>query len=171
MTWIDAGLCFAMAACFTACGGSTKAKPQEVWKPESRALVNGPVRVEAGKSWEIDFTIDSTMRNVSIGGEFEASGGSGNDIRVAIAEKGQYKNWVNGHAAEVLYQTDQTTTGRIDIKAGPTNLVPGEYTIGFNNRFSVFSDKTVSANIVLKYERIATEGGSAQPAPAPKSLP
>ena len=106
------GIYLVLAVISSACGNSmAKTEPERVWTSESKQLADGVIEVKSGESWEVNFVVDSTMRNVEIHGEFEASGGSGNDIKAAIAERGQYKNWVNGHSAATIFQTEQTTTG------------------------------------------------------------
>jgi len=148
------GIYLVFAVISSACGNSmAKTGPETVWRSESKQLIDDAIEVKSGESWEVNFIVDSTMRNVEIHGEFEASGGSGNDIKAAIAERGQYKNWVNGHSAATIFQTEQTTTGQINTQS--SKLGPGEYTHGFNNRFSVVSDKTVRAKIVLSYEQVS----------------
>jgi len=71
-------------------------------------------------------------------GDFRARGGGGNDIEVVITDE----NGANGHAGRFWYQSGKTTVGNIDVHLGP-----GTYYIVFSNRFSLVSQKTVSARI------------------------
>jgi hypothetical protein len=152
---ILSGVCLAMALLASCSSSATSpAEPQIVWKAESKTLLDGEIQVESGKDWRVNFKIDDTMRKARVTGNFHAYGGSGNDIKAAIADKDEYENWVNGHAANTIYQTDQITVGKID-ESGPlsTGIKAGEYTLGFSNRFSTITDKTVQGSVVLSYER------------------
>ena len=87
------------------------------------------------------------MTGPRISGQFRASGGQGNDIVAVVADSDQFENWINGHPATVVYESGQVTFGSID-----KILAPGKYTLGFSNKFSVISDKTVSGSVELRYE-------------------
>lgn len=100
--------------------------------------------VKAGTIYFVRFNVETTGRVV---GRFQVSGGQGNDIQAVITDADNFENWRNGHQARVLYQTDKTTIGNIDVPIGR----PGTYYIGFNNNFSLLSDKTVSASILLDH--------------------
>jgi hypothetical protein len=88
------------------------------------------------------------MRDVRVVGRFEAAGGSGNDIQAVLADGDNFENWKNGHAARVLYGTDKTTVGSIDVPI----VSSGTYYLGLNNRFALLSAKTVSGAIDLQYK-------------------
>jgi hypothetical protein len=98
--------------------------------------------VKAGQISYFDFTITGASAHVR--GRFEASGGSGNDIQVAIADADGFENWKNGHTAHVMYGSDKTTIGNINV-----TLAPGTYYLGFNNKFSMLTDKTVTSDITV----------------------
>ena len=115
--------------------------------PMTQKLLEGSVPVEAGKYWTTTFTVDHSMTGPRISGQFRASGGQGNDIVAVVADSDQFENWINGHPATVVYESGQVTFGSID-----KILVPGKYTLGFSNKFSVISDKTVSGSVELRYE-------------------
>lgn len=118
------------------------------WTPESKPLLDGTIQVESGKDWTAPFEVDENMRNVVIRGEFHVKGGSGNDIKAAVAEQNQYENWVNSHAANVAYDSGQKTFDNFEVK-----LPPGRYVLGFSNRFSTFSDKSVTGKVILSYDK------------------
>jgi hypothetical protein len=63
---------------------------------------------------------------------------------VAIADADGFENWKNGHQAHVMYGSDKTTIGNINV-----TLPPGTYYLGFNNKFSMLTDKTVTSDITL----------------------
>jgi|ERR1051326_3698001 hypothetical protein len=105
------------------------------------SLVGGSFSVPPGgaKWWTFVVPAGSTSRVV---GDFRASG-SGNDIEVGITDE----NGANGHAGRFWYHSGKVTTGSIDVQLGP-----GTYYLVFSNRFSVFSQKTVSANVNLEIQ-------------------
>jgi hypothetical protein len=113
---------------------------------ETRAEVLTPSQftVKAGTIYYVRFNVGSAGRVV---GRFEASGGQGNDVQVVVANADGFDNWRNGHAAQVLYQTGKTTVGTLNVPI----TQPGTYYLGFNNKFSLVSDKTVSGQIQLYY--------------------
>ncbi len=106
------------------------------------SLVNETFSVPAGtvKWWRFTVPEGTTCR---VEGDFHARGGGGNDIEVGITDE----NGANGHAGRFWYQSGKVTTGNMDVQLGP-----GTYFVIFSNRFSLFSQKTVSAriNIVLQ---------------------
>ncbi len=54
----------------------------------------------------------------------------------------------NGHAAQVLWQTEgQQTIGNFEVR-----LRPGTYYLGISNRFSPFSNKQVTLDVSLSYK-------------------
>lgn len=78
-------------------------------------------------------------------GQFRASGGSNNDIRVVITDSDGCINYLNGNRGNWLYDSGKTTVGRIDL-----GLSPGAYCIIFDNSNSVVSSKEVAARIYLQ---------------------
>ena len=93
------------------------------------------------------FTVPQGAVNAKVKGVFHAFGGSGNDIQAVIANPFQFENWINGHQAQVLYGTERITNGTIDVEG----IAPGDYILAFNNKFSAFSKKQVTALIGLSY--------------------
>jgi hypothetical protein len=105
-------------------------------------LISGPVVVRAGTIYYVRFTVDGSARVV---GRFEATGGGGNDIQAVIASSDEFENWQNGHPAHVLFQTGRTTVATLNVPISK----PGTYYLGFNNKFSLVSNKTIAGNVVL----------------------
>jgi hypothetical protein len=112
--------------------------------PQNDPLTPSVFIVKAGQMYYVRFIVQSSAR---VEGRFEASGGGGNDIQALITDVDNFENWKNGHQARVLYQSDKTTIGNINVSINR----PGTYYIAFNNQFSLFSDKTVTASIVLHH--------------------
>jgi endogenous inhibitor of DNA gyrase (YacG/DUF329 family) len=110
-------------------------------------VVSGSVAVNALTHTDYSFTVPSGVSNPVLQGSFTASGGSGNDIKVYVMDQTDYVNWENGHQASTYYNSGQVTTGNIDVALS----AGGTYYIVFDNTFSIFSSKTVSAQINLTY--------------------
>ena len=103
----------------------------------------GQTVVKAGGYVQNASTVEPRMQNFHVVGHFNASGGTGNDIQVVLADEGEFQNWINGHQARVFYSTDKITDGKMDV--GP--LAPGRHVMAFSNKFSVFADKYVFTEI------------------------
>jgi hypothetical protein len=109
--------------------------------------VSGAVQIEGGKSASYRLDVSPDMLEASIKGSFTATGGSGNDVQVAIGDQMNITNWTNGHQSSVIWETPgQVTTGAFDVK-----LKPGTYFLVISNRFSVLSDKSVTVEANLGY--------------------
>lgn len=99
--------------------------------------------VKAGTIYYFTFTVNGSSR---VTGRFEAAGGGGNDIEAFIADADNFENWNNGHQARFAYQSGRVTIGNIDAV-----LPPGKYYLAFNNKFSLITDKAISADIQLHH--------------------
>jgi hypothetical protein len=80
-----------------------------------------------------------------VSGEFRASGGAKNDIRVVIAESSECVNYLNGNRANTFYDSGPKTIGKINL-----TLPQGEYCIVFDNRSSVVTSKEIAATVWLQ---------------------
>jgi hypothetical protein len=112
-------------------------------------LLTGSIAVNPRSYQWVAFTVDPRMKNVRVGGHFQAYGGTRNDIQTVICTEEDFINFRNGHQARVFYDSNKTTVG--DINAVLPN-VGGRYVLGFNNAFSILSAKTVSGEISLNYD-------------------
>jgi hypothetical protein len=116
-------------------------------KAYTQKLITGDSVVNANhmRVWTIN--VSPYMITPQLSGSFHASGGAGNDIQVVIAEQAEYENWANGHPANLSYQSDRTTNGTFSIP-----LKPGKkYAIAFDNRFSSYDEKVVTAEVRLHF--------------------
>ncbi len=105
------------------------------------ALTPSMFTVEAGSLSSFPFNVYKTGRVL---GRFQSTGGSGNDIEAVITDARDFENWKDGRLARVLYKSERTSIGRIDIL-----LQPGRYYLAFNNRLSPRTDQTIIASILL----------------------
>jgi hypothetical protein len=111
-------------------------------------LLNGSIVVEAAGYKYYNFSINQNWRNISLTGSFQASGGSGNDIRVLVMTNNDFKNYTNGHKASSYYNSGKLTASNVNINL-PSQA--DDYVLVFDNAFSLISDKTVTGNITLSY--------------------
>jgi hypothetical protein len=131
---------------------SAARKPSVRYVPVDQKIASGQIVVRANGYVQYRFEITSEMRNAHISGQFNASGGTGNDIEAVIAKEAEFTNWVNGHQAHVFYSTQgKKTTDTFDVR-----LAPGTYYLAFNNRFSALTSKDVFLEVDLNYDRMET---------------
>jgi hypothetical protein len=108
------------------------------------AIVNTAFTVKAGDAKYWTFRVGSDGANVV--GRFRAEGGSGNDIKCLILDADSFENWRNGHRVRTYYNSEKITVANINV-----NLPQGEYVLVFDNTFSGLSNKTVTANVEMKW--------------------
>jgi len=120
--------------------------------PVSQKIATGQIIVRAKGYVQYRITITPEMLNPTVTGNFNASGGAGNDILAVIADEENYTNWINGHQAQVFWSTQgRQTTGNI-----AATLSPGVYYLAFSNRFSAFTGKQVFLEVDLNYKKAET---------------
>jgi len=111
--------------------------PQPIIK---QPLVNDTLLVQANSLSWFEIKIDtSMMKNYELKGEFVATGGSGNDIKVFLFDQVNFLNWKNGHDAPSIYSSGQVTAGKINLPFKQS----GTYYLVFDNRFSALTGKSV----------------------------
>ncbi len=99
------------------------------------------------------FTIPPQSSDVRMEGRFEASGGTGNDVEVLILSEDAFTNWQNHHRVPTYYNSGKVTVGTIEARLPATITDSATYYLIFSNVFSVFSNKAVSADISLHFNR------------------
>ena len=126
--------------------------PSVRYVPATQKIASGQIVVRASGYVQYRFQITPEMRSAHVSGQFNASGGTGNDIEAVIATEAEFTNWVNGHQAQVFYSTQgKKTTDTFDVR-----LAPGTYYLAFNNRFSAMTAKDVFLEVDLNYQRAET---------------
>jgi hypothetical protein len=151
-----AGVLLAMVALVTlvACGGAKKtsyASPgaaagvQQLWY----TIVNGSFVVPPRTFKPFEIVVGDGMARPWIEGTFTASGAN-NDIEVLLLDEQQYNNWQNRHDFRSAYASGRVTADKFRIEL-PNE--PGKYFMIFSNRFSIFSNKGVVADLKLRYDR------------------
>lgn len=118
--------------------------PRVHYEPGTVSIFNGPIVVPAsGYTWVKFMTGNQADQKLTV--SFTATGGTGNDIDVAVMSSAEMPNWTNRHPTQLLYHTGKLTTGRFavtDFNAGAT-----EYVVFFDNRFSLVTPKVVTAQV------------------------
>jgi hypothetical protein len=110
-------------------------------------LFNGSTSVDAGYFDYAPFNVTAGAMNVTVTGNFNASGGLGNDVEVYIMNTTQYDNWYNGNTTSVYYDSGQVSSANISLP-----LPAGQsYYLILDNSFSSISGKTVSGEIILTF--------------------
>jgi hypothetical protein len=114
----------------------------------SERLTAGEIEVRAGGEAHYQVNFDTTkMVNAKVVGSLRVSGGSQNDIAVALVAEDEFENWINGRQANVLFATNRVTRARLNWPITHS----GTYVLVFDNRFSLLSSKKVAADIELHY--------------------
>jgi hypothetical protein len=157
MTRSSAGILVAIVVIVnSACGGANKA-PYSTSPPGAPAgavqqlwstIVNGSFVVPPRTFRPFEFVIAEGMAHPRLEGTFTASGAN-NDIEVLLLDEQQFSNWQNRHEFRSTYASGRVTADkfRIDLPE------PGKYVLIFSNRFSIFSNKGVKADLKLRYDR------------------
>jgi hypothetical protein len=131
---------------------STPTAPSVRYIPVNQQIASGQVVVAARGYVQYRIEIPPEARDARVSGSFNASGGRGNDVAVALANESEFANWINGHQARVFYGTaGKETTDTFDVR-----LAPGTYVFGISNRFSAVTAKYVFLDVKLNYQRVET---------------
>ena len=145
-----------VALAIAGCGGyggtqQTKitVKPRSAIQHLTLPIVNTAFVVEprAYKSFELQVAPGTSGARVE--GTFSASGAR-NDIEVTLLEKSQFLNFQNHSTFKAAYESGRVTAGHIHVDL-PAE--PGTYYVVFSNTFSILSNKAVTADVKLEYDR------------------
>jgi len=126
---------------------TTETAPTPTPQAYARAITQGPFTLNPGTYvfYQVRAISEASLR---IEGWFEASGGSRNDIEVYILDEIGFTNFKNGNAARTYYNSGRATTGKPHVALPWDNQ---NYYVVFNNRFSLFSSKSVKAYMTAWY--------------------
>jgi hypothetical protein len=147
--WVGSGIVFLLllGGVIYHFAGDGTSKPSAATRLVSIGLPERDFTVPAGRYVTWTFTVPPDASNATLRGSYHASGGEGSDIIAGVASPSDFENWVHGHQSKVYYESPgQVTNGSIDLQ-----LAPGTYEVGFSNRFSIVTDKHVSADVTLQY--------------------
>jgi hypothetical protein len=134
------------------CGGGkvpTKVTPTstEGLTAQTINLSTGTSMVKGEKWRDVEFTVDSSWKYVSVEGWFHASGGAQNDIEIFICDDSTFSDWESGRKVTPIYNTGRKTIGEIDLSL-PEKWI--KYHLVFSNIFAN-TPKYIQSQIDLKY--------------------
>jgi hypothetical protein len=115
----------------------------------TEAVVTGAFIVEPRTFKPFKITLAPGMTNARLHGTFTATGAR-NDIEVTLLNEAQFANWQNRQKFDAAYVSGRVTSGTIAVTLPPG---PATYFVVFSNRFSIISNKAVTADLQLVYDR------------------
>ncbi len=151
---IIVSLCISLVILFMACsppGGSTlpptTTTPVEPG-PHSVSLINGEIQVAAKTNYAIPFSVDASMKEVTVTGTFRTVYGRPN-IALYIMDDATYVKWLKGANVPLLYDSGKKSSGSVN----QTITAPGSYQLIFTNwsEPDLSPSQEVSATIDLKW--------------------
>jgi len=114
----------------------------------STDILNGSAAIEAVSWMHYPVTVTPAMLHPRIVGRVTATGGTGDDIIVAVLSDADFTNWSKGHRGTALYNSGQVTTA--DVKVSIPDA--GEYVVVLDNKFSTMTPKTVAGKLRLVWD-------------------
>jgi hypothetical protein len=139
---------FAACAEKTALSNSTAAAPPEVQQLWD-TVIDGSFVVPPRTFKPFEVVVAAGMARPRLEGTFSASGAR-NDIEVLLLDEQQFSNWQNRHEFKSTYTSGRVTADKLRVDLPEE---PGKYFVIFSNRFSIFSNKGVVADLKLRYDR------------------
>lgn len=118
----------------------------------TREISHGSLAVQAASAqwikWELPAEFVATgASSFRIMGTLKASGGSGNDVEVAVFSETEFLNWRNGHTARALYSSGRVTAADVDAPLPGA----GTYYVVLDNQFSAITPKTVEGTLTVRW--------------------
>jgi hypothetical protein len=131
-----------------ACGGYG---PPDVPTPQhlAESVVKTAFIVGARDFTPFKVVLTPDMTNARLEGTFSASGANG-DVEITLLDEAQFDLWKNRQKFAAAYQSGRVTSGQLQVNL-PSR--PGTYFLVFSNRFSLLSNKAVTADLELRYDR------------------
>jgi hypothetical protein len=116
--------------------------------PVDVPIASGQITVPARSYVSYKIVVTPEMVDPVISGNFNASGGMGNDVRALLSDEPNFTNWINGHEASGFWSTNRETTASFSV-----HPPPGTYVLALSNQFSLISGKQVFVDFHLNYKR------------------
>jgi len=122
---------------------------QLIAKQQHTQQINNPVQaINALGYYYYKLDAPPGATNVTLQGNFTASGGSGNDIEAYVMSEADFVNWQNSHPAKTYYNSGKVTVGNINVNL-PADA--GTYYLVLNNKFSLLTSKSVRVSATFTY--------------------
>ena len=99
------------------------------------------------RSLSIDIDVGG-KKNVKVIGNFTASGGQNNDIKFFAFNEHNYGKAIRNHPAQAMDESGQISKYRFEIQISHS----GRYYLVFDNKFSLFSPKTIQITAIESSE-------------------
>ena len=116
--------------------------------PQSRSLAdNELMQISAGGVRWLTFSVPPDSEPF-LKLKYEATGGAGNDVQIALGSELDMKNWMNGHMASVLYSPGKRTADETTVRLPSGG---GSYVLAISNKHSILSSKTVQLDAQLHW--------------------
>jgi hypothetical protein len=113
-------------------------------------IVNGSFVVGPRTFTPYKFVVTTGMWKPRLEGTLTAQGAR-NDIEVTVLDETQFTNWQNRDTFKAAYESGRVTDTKLNLELPET---PATYYVVFSNRFSLMSNKAVTANVQLCYDRV-----------------
>ncbi len=142
---LGAAILVACGLLLPSCGGDSGTDPNVTAK--STLVIHQVVPVLAGYAIPVErVTVTSTMMDAHLVGDFRATGGSGDDIKVHVMMLADYNKWQGNGAPSTIYSSGKVSSGTFNVA-----LAQGEMVLVLDNLFSSFSSKNVDIKAELKW--------------------
>jgi hypothetical protein len=129
-------------------GAASALLAPQTGRAEEASILNGSAAVQAASYRYYTVPVDLGMMNdAAIIGHVQATGGTGNDIEIAVLTESDFLNWKNGHTNRPVYNSGRVTAA--DVRARITQS--GTYYVVLSNTFSAFTPKTVEGSLRLAW--------------------
>ena len=112
-------------------------------------IVSGAFAVGPRTFSSYKFVVTTGMSKPRLEGTLSAQGAR-NDIEVTVLDEAQFANWQNRDDFKATYESGRVTDTTLNVALPET---PATYYVVFSNRFSLLSNKAVTANVQLCYDR------------------
>jgi hypothetical protein len=131
--------------------GCWYSKPEvaPAYQAVAEPIVNGSFVVGPRTFTPYKFVVTTGMSKPRLEGTLTAQGAK-NDIEVTVLDEAQFTNWQNRDDFKATYESGRVTDTTLNVQLPET---PATYYVVFSNRFSLMSNKAVTANVQLCYDR------------------
>jgi hypothetical protein len=112
-------------------------------------LAQGEFPIQGGSAIHFKFSVPSGASDVLLEGTFTATGGSSNDVAMALFSSDEFAKSQDQGTATALYESGRTHQAQLNIKLPPD---AGTYYLVFSNNFLLSTPKVVRASVRLHYK-------------------
>jgi len=110
------------------------------------SVTNGTIQIPSNSYTFYHFSAPNGSSTAQIKGDY-AMTGNGSNLRIYLLDDVNFNNWKNGHQFNTYYNSENNTTGTIDVIVPPGKIL---YLV-YDNTISSIQSKSVSSIINLNY--------------------